>query len=252
MHKNKNLKQSRHSYQPKPEFAKRAGDVILASIALIITSPIIIAVTIILKLQGGPIIYRSRRYGAEFKKIDILKFRTMDVDADKKVDQIQNLNEYNGTFKIDENEKECETTLIGDDNYKINETNKIKEDKNTPVFMKFKSDPRVTKFGKLLRKTSIDELPQLFNILKGDLSLVGNRPLPLLEAEKLTSDDKAARFLAPAGLTGLWQVTQRGTDKISQEDRVRMDNEYAKNRSFIMDMKIILLTFKALIQNENN
>ena len=106
--------------------------------------------------------------------------------------------------------------------------------------------------GRFIRKYSIDELPQLFNILKGDMSIVGNRPLPLYEAELLTSDEYVQRFMAPAGLTGLWQVEKRGdAGKMSAEERKQLDIKYAKEFSFRMDMMIIIKTFTAFIQKEN-
>ena len=106
-------------------------------------------------------------------------------------------------------------------------------------------------FGHFLRKSSIDELPQLFNILKGDMSFVGNRPLPIYEAEQLTTDDWSQRFNAPAGLTGLWQVTKRGKSDMSEDERKQLDNTYAKNHSFWGDISLILKTFPALAQKEN-
>jgi lipopolysaccharide/colanic/teichoic acid biosynthesis glycosyltransferase len=117
--------------------------------------------------------------------------------------------------------------------------------------VKFKNDPRVTKLGEFLRKTSIDELPQLLNILKGDMSFVGNRPLPIYEAEQLTSDQWALRFMAPAGLTGLWQVRKRGKAEMSEEERKMLDNSYARNHSFIKDIILIFQTIPALTQKEN-
>ncbi|MFT3904328.1 MAG: sugar transferase [Niabella sp.] len=104
--------------------------------------------------------------------------------------------------------------------------------------------------GNILRKTSIDELPQLFNVLKGDMSLVGNRPLPLYEAELLTCDQFAMRFLGPAGITGLWQISKRGKAEMSDLERKELDNQYAKYSSFMMDLKIILKTIPAMLQKE--
>jgi len=118
--------------------------------------------------------------------------------------------------------------------------------------MKFQNDPRVTKVGQILRSTSIDELPQFINILKGDMSLVGNRPLPMYEAEQLMRDESAFRFMAPAGLTGLWQVTKRGKKgEMSAQERIDLDNIYAKNFGFIYDIKLIFKTIPALFQQEN-
>ncbi len=110
----------------------------------------------------------------------------------------------------------------------------------------------VTRVGRFIRKYSIDELPQLFNILKGDMSIVGNRPLPLYEAELLTSDAYIDRFMAPSGLTGLWQVEKRGdAGKMSAEERKQLDIKYARDFSFWLDMKIIFKTLTAFVQKEN-
>lgn len=124
--------------------------------------------------------------------------------------------------------------------------------KNESAFFKIKDDPRITRVGKFLRNTSLDELPQLINVLKGEMSLVGNRPLPLYEAEKLTSDAAALRFLAPAGITGLWQVTKRGRKgEMSENERIELDKEYARDHSFKKDIELIIKTFPALLQKEN-
>jgi lipopolysaccharide/colanic/teichoic acid biosynthesis glycosyltransferase len=104
--------------------------------------------------------------------------------------------------------------------------------------------------GSILRKTSLDELPQLINVLKGDMSIVGNRPLPLYEARQLTKDEYAARFLAPAGITGLWQVTKRGKDDMSNEERIQLDINYALKNSFIDDLSLLSKTIPAMIQKE--
>ncbi|MCS2606939.1 sugar transferase [Parabacteroides distasonis] len=106
--------------------------------------------------------------------------------------------------------------------------------------------------GHIIRKYSIDELPQLFNILNGDMSIVGNRPLPVYEAELLTSDEYIQRFMAPAGLTGLWQVEKRGNSgSMSAEERKQLDIKYAHTFSFWLDIKIIFKTFTAFVQKED-
>ena len=111
---------------------------------------------------------------------------------------------------------------------------------------------RLTKFGKALRSTSLDELPEIWNILKGEMSVVGNRPLPLYEAELLTTDDYVKRFMAPAGLTGLWQVEKRGqAGSVSPEERKKLDIEYAESFNLMLDIKIIFRTFTSFIQKEN-
>ena len=132
----------------------------------------------------------------------------------------------------------------------LNQYNADNKDSKAPTFMKLANDPRVTGIGKIIRKTSIDELPQLINVLKGDMSIVGNRPLPLYEAEKLTVDGWSTRFRAPAGLTGLWQISKRGKSDMSVEERIQMDIDYAKDYSIWMDLKIILKTLPAMIQEE--
>lgn len=143
--------------------------------------------------------------------------------------------------------------LVGDD-FVVAESDfaKKKEEEINNAFVKIENDPRVTKVGRFIRKYSIDELPQLFNILKGDMSVVGNRPLPLYEAEKLTADSSIDRFMAPAGLTGLWQVEERGRGgNMSAEERKQLDITYGQTYSFLLDMKIILRTLTAFVQKGN-
>ncbi len=130
---------------------------------------------------------------------------------------------------------------------------KIQEEENSS-FIKIVDDPRITKVGKFIRNTSIDELPQLINVLKGDMSLVGNRPLPVYEAEFLTQDQLSTRFLAPAGITGLWQVELRGKGgDMSEEERIELDNKYADiftsgKYTLWYDIKLLLRTIPALFQ----
>ena len=146
-----------------------------------------------------------------------------------------------------------EVMLVGDD-FVVSETNfnKQKNEEINNAFVKIENDPRITKVGHFIRKYSIDELPQLFNILKGDMSVVGNRPLPLYEAEKLTSDDSIDRFMAPAGLTGLWQVEKRGeSGKMSAEERKQLDITYGQTYNFLLDMKIIFKTLTAFVQKDD-
>lgn len=249
-------------YSRRSMIAKRLIDIMVSSTALLLASPVLVGAAIAIRLESkGPVFYRSRRVGSNYKVFDLLKFRTMVPDADKNLNAIAHLNLYSG--KEEENViNECPdckklghpcSPIIYDDKGKVCENffYARQEMEKQGIFFKAKDDPRISKVGKFLRNSSIDELPQLLNILKGDMSLVGNRPLPLYEAEKLTSDSRAFRFLAPAGLTGLWQVTKRGKKDMSEEERISLDNNYALNHSIWLDFKIIFKTFPALLQSEN-
>lgn len=252
-------------FQVRIPWWKRALDVAATGTALLILSPLLGVVALLIRLDSkGPIIYRSKRVGSGYRVFNLLKFRTMRTDADKMVKDMAAFNMYNrdeeetvvqSSFDLCSDCQDaghCQHMLYLDKEH-ICEKIYLHRKHNKAAFMKFGNDPRITRIGRFLRNTSIDELPQLINILRGDMSLVGNRPLPLYEAEKLTSDESIARFAGPAGLTGLWQVTKRGKGKkdMSEEERLQLDIEYARNFSFGMDLKIILKTFPALFQSEN-
>ncbi len=245
---------------------KRTFDILSSGIAILLLSPLLIATAIAIRLESkGKIIYKSQRVGSNYRIFNFLKFRSMYANADKKLKEYNALNQYSQTSNNEEHQhtmsidtlkgnKEEEENLLICDDYVIsaNEFEKQKAHEHENAFVKIENDPRITRIGRIIRKYSIDELPQLFNILKGDMSVVGNRPLPLYEAELLTSDDYIDRFLAPAGLTGLWQVEKRGgAGKMSAEERKQLDIKYAKNFSFWMDIRIIFKTFTAFIQKEN-
>lgn len=201
--------------------SKRVFDILIASIGLILLSPVFLLIAVAIKLESaGPIFYISKRAGRGYRVFNFYKFRTMFKDADKKIAALKHLNQY---------------TTEGEG----------------PVFFKINNDPRITRVGKFLRNTSLDELPQLLNVLLGDMSLVGNRPLPLYEAATLTTDDYAARFMAPAGMTGLWQIKKRGNKNMSVEERINIDIHYAEKCSFATDFWIIANTPSALLQKEN-
>lgn len=246
----------------KIPFWKRFIDVVSTGLALLLLSPVLVIVSIWIKLDSkGPIVYKSRRVGAGYKVFEIYKFRTMRIDADQLIKSMSALNMY--TKETNEEKiyglcDECSTDGMCQqqlflDGQVVCEKAYALEKKEKVAFMKFQNDPRITKIGGFLRNSSIDELPQLFNILIGDMSLIGNRPLPLYEAEKLTTDKYIERFAGPSGLTGLWQVTKRGKGKkeMTEEERIELDIEYARNFSFQYDMKIFFMTFPALLQSEN-
>lgn len=241
---------------------KRTFDIIISLSALIVLSPFLILIMILIRLESkGSILYKSKRVGSNFYIFNFLKFRSMYIDAEERLSSYLSMNQYTKEPK----EKTLEVNIANDDiinddillvsdDYEISEheyLNKKKEKKDT-TFFKIAHDPRVTKMGRFMRKYSIDEIPQLINILKGDMSIVGNRPLPLYEAELLTGDEYIERFIAPAGLTGLWQVERRGGEgKMSAEERKQLDIYYAHNYSIWLDCKIIFKTFFSFIQKED-
>ena len=258
---------------------KRVFDVLFAIIVLILTSPIFILTAIAIRLESkGPVIFKSKRVGANYTIFNFLKFRSMYQDAEERLKEVAKEagNQYAEMNKQPEQKSKSissldmganmmigddtdmmiaddEVMLVGDD-FVISETDYSKEKKEEidNAFVKIENDPRVTKVGKFIRKFSIDELPQLFNILKGDMSVVGNRPLPLYEAEKLTIDTSIDRFMAPAGLTGLWQVEERGKGgMMSAEERKQLDIKYGQTYNFWLDMKILFRTIFAFVQKEN-
>ena len=257
-------------YKPykTPPF-KRTFDIFVASLALLILLPLLLIVMLAIRLEsGGNIFYLSRRVGTGYKIFNFYKFRSMYSDADRRLKELAYLNQYKGD-EPDESitgtdiseEIDIESPnipyLIGDDEAipEISYIEKKKQEQGT-AFVKFENDPRITRVGRIIRKLSIDELPQLINVLKGDMSIVGNRPLPLYEAELLTTDDWSERFLGPAGITGLWQVEARGrTKKMSPEERKELDNKYSQIAqspySFFIDLWIILRTIPAIFQKEN-
>lgn len=246
---------------------KRAFDIVFSGMALLCLSPLLILTALAIRLESkGPIIYKSKRVGSNYLIFDFLKFRSMYTDADKHLKDFNTLNQYQQEEEQEEDiwgeEQETEEIqkvdeeeiLLISDDFVISEEDYIhkKSKEKSNAFVKLENDPRITKIGRFIRKYSIDELPQLINILKGDMSIVGNRPLPLYEAELLTSDEHIDRFMGPAGLTGLWQVEKRGeAGKLSAEERKQLDIKYAKTFSFWLDIKIILKTVTAFIQKEN-
>lgn len=195
-------------------FLKRLIDIIGASLGLILASPIMLIVAILIKLEDpkGPIFFSQIRNGAYPTTFKMYKFRSMYIDAEERLQDLMHLNEQSG-----------------------------------PAF-KIKDDPRITKIGKFIRKTSLDELPQLFNILKGEMSLVGPRPAIPREVEQYTAYQKQRLFVKP-GLTCIWQVS--GRNNIGFEEWVELDIEYIKTRNLWLDIKLILMTIPAMLGDEN-
>lgn len=245
---------------------KRFFDIVLSLIGILILSPFFIIVFILIKIESkGPAIYSSKRVGTNYSIFKFYKFRSMYKDADKRIKNLEKFNQYKSEDKKKNEDSDSkistdkivfdqDSDLLISDDYAISEKDFIskKREKQENVFLKFEKDPRITKVGKFIRKTSLDEIPQLFNVLKGDMSIVGNRPLPLYEAELLTNDDTIERFFAPAGITGLWQVLERGKGgTLSAEERKSIDIRYAKEFSFTLDMKILFKTLTSFIQKEN-
>lgn len=206
---------------PQHSILKRIIDIVVASLLVILLLPVFILVAIAIRLESkGPIFYNANRAGRGFKIFKFYKFRTMEVNADKKIEALVHLNQYS------------------------NQTDNVR-------FFKISNDPRITKIGRFLRNTSLDELPQLFNVLKGDMSLVGNRPLPLYEAATLTTNDFVERFMAPAGMTGLWQIKKRGKSEMSIDERIELDISYAKKASLFYDFWIMTKTPAAIFQKSD-
>jgi lipopolysaccharide/colanic/teichoic acid biosynthesis glycosyltransferase len=257
---------------PKREYNipwnKRLFDVVVSSVALLALSPVLLVVIIAIRMESkGKVYYTSKRVGTAYRIFDFYKLRSMRVGADSALSSLKHLNQYDAgdsdkEAALIEKCPRCaqlpESELCSQALYREGEKiceywyTELKKRKGSATFIKIKDDPRVTKVGKFIRNTSIDELPQLLNVLKGDMSIVGNRPLPLYEAEMLTSDDWSERFMGPAGITGLWQVEKRGKKgAMSEEERKALDNQYARTYSFWGDIKLILRTIPAVFQKEN-
>ena len=190
-------------------FLKRFFDIVLSLVGLIILAIPCLIIAILIKLcDGGPVLYTQARVGKDGKIFKIYKFRSMYVDADKLLDKLSEQNEVTG-----------------------------------PMF-KMKNDPRITSVGRFLRKTSLDELPQLWNVLLGDMSLVGPRPPLPKEVAKYSEYDRQRLWVIP-GCTGLWQATER--NDVGFDRMVELDLEYIQKRSLMFDAKIILMTFWVII-----
>ena len=192
---------------------KRGIDIICSSIGLIVLSPILVIIAIIIKLDSsGPIIFKQERVGYKGRRFFMYKFRSMVVNAEELKEKLHEKNEMSG-----------------------------------PMF-KMKEDPRITKVGKFIRKTSIDELPQLVNVLKGEMSLVGPRPSLPKEVDKF-EPWMLKRLEVKPGLTCYWQV--QGRNDIGFEDWMRLDCKYVEDRCTLLDLKLIFKTFFVLFGDEH-
>lgn len=199
--------------KPVYEAVKRIFDLLVSLAAVIVLSPVLLGIALAIRLEdGGSVLYRARRVGRYGKPVTVYKFRSMRLHADRLEDMLtpEELAEYHKNYKL---------------------TN----------------DPRVTKVGALLRKTSLDELPQLFNILMGQLSLVGPRPV-LQEETELYGEKRSLLLSCKPGLTGLWQ--SRGRSNVTYENgrRQEMELQYVRERSLWLDFKILLWTVKAVVR----
>ena len=193
--------------------SKRSLDFIGSLIGLVVLSPIILIVAILIKLESeGPIIFSQKRIGLNRKEFQMYKFRSMVQNAEELKEKLRKQNEMSG-----------------------------------PMF-KMKNDPRITKVGKFIRKTSIDELPQLINVLKGDMSLVGPRPSLPKEVDEF-ENWMLRRLDVKPGLTCYWQVS--GRNNIDFEDWMKLDIKYVEERSFLLDIKLIFKTVFVLFGDKN-
>lgn len=234
---------------------KRFLNIVISFFAIIALIPVmaVISIAVFAEIREFPI-YSSVRVGKNWRKFRIFKFKTMKTGSDKLLEDLQSRNSY---IRVDGDSIPSTRVFSSDDwlyadNYRVREEVYLAERHKCfeGCFIKIEDDPRITKVGKFLRKTSLDELPQLFNILRGDMCLVGNRPLSIEEAELLTTNLEGLRFKASAGLTGLWQTDER-KDDMPPSERIRLDNFYAEKESILFDLKLVAATFKKIIFGKN-
>ncbi|WP_336774664.1 sugar transferase [Paenibacillus sp. MMO-58] len=193
---------------------KRGFDLIAASLGLILLSPLFLLVAFLIKLESpkGPVFFYQTRVGRNETTFRMFKFRSMVANAEEMLESLLSQNEIEGAM------------------------------------FKMKEDPRITKVGKFIRKTSIDELPQLWNVIRGDMSLVGPRPALPREVNEYTNYDKLRLKVLP-GCTGLWQVS--GRNELSFKEMVELDLKYIEERGFLFDLKLMLLTVRVMFGSKN-
>lgn len=203
-------------HKPMYAFLKRSIDIFGSFLAIVILSWLFVIIALLVKCTSkGPIIYKSKRIGKGGKPFTFYKFRSMAVGADAELEKLEGQNEVEGG-----------------------------------IIFKMHNDPRITKFGRLLRKTSLDELPQLFNILNGTMSIVGPRPCTAAEYEKMLANEEYKEYahlktLVPQGLTCIWQCS--GRSNTTFEEQMKMDVEYLKKRGFWFDVWMVLKTIPAVL-----
>ncbi len=191
---------------------KRTFDIVCASLLLLLLAPVMAVVAVLVRLEdGGPVLFRQARVGRDNNLFQCLKFRSMVVDADEQLSSVAHLNETGG------------------------------------VLFKMAEDPRITRVGRLIRRLSLDELPQLWNVVRGEMSMVGPRPALPVEVARYDSDMRRRLRVRP-GVTGLWQVS--GRSDLSWEDTVRLDLYYVDNWSVVQDVAILLKTVRAVFRSE--
>lgn len=207
-----NLKSRRFNYTIY-KVTKRVLDIAVSGLALLILLPLLATVALIIKLTSkGPVIFTQQRAGLEGKTINFIKFRSMVQDADQLLEELQKQNDHKDS-----------------------------------ITFKMKRDPRITLIGRIIRKLSIDELPQLWLVLKGDMTLVGPRPATVSEVDKYNLQ-AMQRLMVKPGLTCIWQVSGRGD--IPFKEQLAMDIYYINNRSTWMDLKLLILTVPAVISGK--
>ena len=195
-------------------WAKRCFDFVVSATLLILIFPLLVVIAITIKLDStGPFFYQQERVGLKGRRFKVLKFRTMYTNADQLIKELEARNEM-----------------------------------KDGILFKMKDDPRITNTGKFLRRTSLDELPQLFNVLLGEMSLVGPRPLPIRDVEKFSAHHFIRHEVLP-GITGLWQVSGR-SNITSFEEVLRLDTFYIENWSIWLDLQILLRTVAVLLQKK--
>jgi exopolysaccharide biosynthesis polyprenyl glycosylphosphotransferase len=202
----------RPSVSGGPHLLKSVFDRVVALMMVVLASPLLVAIAVAVKLTSrGPVLFKQTRVGRGGVEFRMLKFRSMVVDAEARLTELTALNEGNG------------------------------------VLFKMRADPRITPLGRLLRRLSLDELPQLFNVLRGEMSLVGPRP-PLASEVVMYAPDDTRRMLVKPGLTGLWQVS--GRSDLTWEESVRLDLRYVDNWSMSLDLLILAKTARAVLRHE--